>query len=258
MNIIWRMKQKSISVFFHNYYGQHARWLAFFRERMKSPFDLYYNIVTDSIYNMREESQILFDAGSAMEKENGSRVIVRYSSNKGKDIGGKLVMMDTCLHLGNEPDYLVLMHDKQSPHKIHNREWQQRLFRIMEPDFIDRALQLLNENPQTGIVATEDSVQIEVNKEEANNCLALSPVSRLREAFHIKKSDRRFVAGTMFWARSKPLLQFFTLHAPLDIRKDLEAGNVMDEKHETNTHAWERMLSWIITEQNFQLKTLNA
>lgn len=252
------MRAKNISIFFHNYYGQHAGWIAFFRERMKSPFDLYYNIVSDSIYNMREDSKILFGLGEIMEKENGSRLIVRFSSNKGKDIGGKLVLVDSCLRLGHEPGNLVFMHDKQSPHKIHNREWQRRLFHILEPAFISKATELLNNNSKVGIVAAQGSVQIETIEDEKNNSQVQTPISRLRESFHIRSSDRRFVAGAMFWARSKPLLQFFTMHAPLDIRQELEPGNVMDEKHATYTHAWERMLSWIITEQNYQLKTLNA
>ncbi len=76
----------------------------------------------------------------------------------------------------------------------------------------------------------------------------------MRKTLGFKSSDHRFVAGTMFWARAKPLLEFFRQHAPLDIRKGLEAGNVIDEKHGTNTHAWERMLSWIILEKGYQIK----
>jgi hypothetical protein len=58
----------------------------------------------------------------------------------------------------------------------------------------------------------------------------------------------------MFWVRALPLINFFKEHAPLDIRRTLEPGNVMDETHGTYTHAWERMLSWLITEQGYHLK----
>jgi hypothetical protein len=58
----------------------------------------------------------------------------------------------------------------------------------------------------------------------------------------------------MFWARAAPLLQFFKKHPPLDIRKNLELGNVMDDKNGTLTHSWERMLSWVVSEQGFKLK----
>ena len=79
-------------------------------------------------------------------------------------------------------------------------------------------------------------------------------LTQLRSEYGINNTDYRHVAGTMFWVRSLPLIRFFTKHSPLNIRKTLESGNVMDENTGTITHAWERMLSWIITEQGYTIK----
>ncbi|WP_431211979.1 hypothetical protein ACQ86N_40385 [Puia sp. P3] len=70
------------------------------------------------------------------------------------------------------------------------------------------------------------------------------------------EADYRYVAGTMFWVRAEPLAAFFKKYAPLDIRRTLEKGNVMDENRGSNAHAWERMLSWLIFAQNFNIKGL--
>ncbi|WP_431211978.1 hypothetical protein ACQ86N_40380 [Puia sp. P3] len=38
----------AISIFFHNYYGDHENWIRFFREKLDMPFDLHYNIADGS------------------------------------------------------------------------------------------------------------------------------------------------------------------------------------------------------------------
>ena len=60
----------------------------------------------------------------------------------------------------------------------------------------------------------------------------------------------------MFWARATPILSFFGDHPPLDIRKTLEKKNVMDDFGGTITHAWERLLSWLIFAQGYTIKGL--
>jgi lipopolysaccharide biosynthesis protein len=72
--------------------------------------------------------------------------------------------------------------------------------------------------------------------------------------YQIKPSSFAFVAGTMFWARAKPMKDFFCSYDPLEIRKDLEDGNVLDNFSGTITHSWERVLSWIITSKGFLIK----
>ncbi len=244
-----------VSVFFHNFYGQHKHWREFFCEKIPVPFDIYYNIVEKSIYNIKEEIITQQELPKIPEMNLLNKLNVRLSSNKGKDIGGKLVLMDALLRMAGDADYILFFHDKQSPHKVHNQQWQEKLFEIVEPGFAERAIAYFNNYPKTGIVATAESIRNEFDETTgsfvSNN---KEQIARLRSVYNIKSSDHRFVAGTMFWARTKPLVEFFIRHAPLDIRKELEPGNVIDETQGTNTHAWERMLSWIILEQGYDMK----
>ncbi|HKO82396.1 MAG TPA: rhamnan synthesis F family protein [Chitinophagaceae bacterium] len=249
------MNSAMYSIFFHNYYGQHRKWIEFFSKKMTIPFNLFYNIVEDSFYNGGEDDAILVEPKDGVTGSYLNKLTVRKSPNLGKDIGGKLVLLDTYLHLKEETEFIIFMHDKKSPHKIQNKEWQQKLFQIVEPDFIAQALSFFKANPKTGIIAMQESIQNEYDYSQQSfrgtNQLQLT---QLRSEYGIKNTDYRHVAGTMFWVRSLPLISFFTKHSPLNIRKTLESGNVMDENTGTITHAWERMLSWIITEQGYTIK----
>lgn len=239
-----------ISVFFHNYYGQHKEWMQLLAGKMAAPFNLYYHIVEDSIHNIRE-AETIHEAKPSQIKN----LVVRHSPNRGKDIGGKLVLIDAWLRLNEETDLIIFLHDKKSPHAIHNKEWQQKLFRIIDPSFVQNALAAFESDSTLGIAATEESIQNEYDASQqsfvGNNKIYIDP---LRNEYGFKHTDQRHVAGTMFWARALPLVNFFKQHAALDIRATLEPGNVMDETQGTRTHAWERMLSWLITEQGYHLK----
>ena len=245
------------SIFFHNYYGQHKKWIQYFSEKMTVPFNLFYNVVEDSIYNIGEEHRLLSHLQENITGSYLNKLIVRESPNLGKDIGGKLVLMDTYLHLKEETEFIIFLHDKKSPHKVQNQEWQKKLFQIAEPAFAAQALSFFKEHPKVGIVAGADSIRNEYDQSQksfiGNNQTQLS---QLRSEYGVNGIDYRHVAGTMFWVRSLPLVSFFRKHSPLDIRKTLEEGNVMDENTGTITHAWERMLSWIITEQGYTIKGL--
>ena len=245
------------SIFFHNYYGQHKKWIQFFSEKMTVPFNLFYNIVEDSIYNSEDDLQQLNDLWKNTPDRYLNKIIFRKSPNRGKDIGGKLILLDAYLHLKQESEFIIFLHDKKSPHKIQNQEWEKKLFRIIEPAFIEQALAFFDNNPKTGIIAVEDAIQNEYDHSKksfiSNNQVQLT---QLRSEFGICNTDYCYVAGTMFWARALPLLSFFRKHAPLDIRKNLEPGNVMDESSGSNTHSWERMLSWLIIEQGYIIKGL--
>jgi lipopolysaccharide biosynthesis protein len=251
------MNSVTCSIFFHNYYGQHEKWVKIFSEKVNLPFYLFYNIVENSIYNVEDDYRILSDLQNNISGQYLNKIILRKSPNQGKDIGGKLVLLDTYLHSSLESEYIIFLHDKKSPYKIQNQEWQKKLFRIIEPAFIERALAFFNENPQTAIIAGAESIRNEYDHSSksfiSNNQVQLT---QLRSEFSINNTDCRYVAGTMFWARALPLLTFFRKHDPLVIRKNLEPGNVMDESTGTNTHAWERMLSWLIIEQGYNIKGL--
>lgn len=244
----------TVSIFFHNYYGQHREWINFFCEKLTMPFSLFYNIVGSSIYNLEDNYASLKELQD-IKTQHLNKLIIRLSPNTGKDIGGKLVLMDAYLHLKQESEFIVFFHDKKSPHKVQNEEWQQRLFRILDPVFIQDALAFFKTNPRTGIVTAAANIQNEyVHPRQSFTSNNHFQLTKLKTEFGINITDYRYVAGTMFWARAAPLVAFFEKNSPLEIRRSLEPGNVMDEEEGTATHAWERILSWLIVNQGYSLK----
>lgn len=243
------------SIFFHNYYGNHRYWVDFFIEKMTTPSILYYNIVSDSIYNLEETEDII--KLSKMNSGNLCKIIFRQSPNKGKDIGGKLLLLDTYQKLGTKTEYGLFLHDKKSIYKANSIKWANDLFKIMEPSFQKKAFQLLTENKSTGIVAAAGTVLNEYDETlkiftSTNNKILI----QLQNQFEVVPVNFQYVAGTMFWFRMLPLSSFFKKNSPLQIRKNLECGNITDQYFESYTHSWERFLSWIICAQQLKIYAL--
>jgi len=245
------------SIFFHNYYGSHESWMNYFTKNLTFSANLYYNMVEDSMYNRDLVESSFFNQYQPASNDSVKKLVVRQSSNKGKDIGGKLVLLDAFQRLGMQTKYGLFLHDKKSPYKVNSTTWAKNLFTIATPPLSQLALQYFEDNPRVGIVAAKGSITDDYDYEEksfkTNNRLLL-PV--LLDQFAIKPASFQYVAGTMFWFRMTPVNLFFEKHAPLKIREMLEQGNVMDEYKGTNTHSWERLLCWIITGQNYTIKTI--
>jgi lipopolysaccharide biosynthesis protein len=251
------MNPTTCSILFHNYYGLHENWIRFFSEKINIPFFLFYNMVEDSRYNHDDHSGLAERLNDAKTGPNLKAIILRRSPNQGKDIGGKLVLLDAYLRTRTNSEYVIFLHDKKSPYKIQNMEWKNKLFRIIEPRFIEKTLSFFSSHKHAGIVAATDSIRDEYDPVMQSFASNNRPkLEQLQKAFGINCTDHRFVAGTMFWARSSPLLDFFRHYHPLDIRRTLEKGNIMDENAGTNTHAWERLLSWLIFAQGYTIKGL--
>jgi lipopolysaccharide biosynthesis protein len=249
------MSSPTISIFFHNYYGHHEEWIRFIIKNINVDFNLFYNIVENSIYNLEDTQSLTSGDHYAGSDVRLKKLILRRSSNQGKDIGGKLVLLDAFMSLRMTSDYFLFLHDKKSSHKVQAAEWQKKLFRICEPDFVEKALNFLRWDEKIGLISGSDNIKNEYDYSLgsfiSNNSAQLT---RLQSEFNIEPGDYRYVAGTMFWARSLPILEFFRQHPPLEIRKTLEIGNIMDENGGSVTHAWERLLSWLIIAQGYVLK----
>lgn len=254
------MNPVSCSIFFHNYYGGHEEWVRHFSGTIRIPFTLFYNIVGDSVYNhpdfTGESYPLLADKlQKAATGESLQKIVLRRSPNQGKDIGGKLVLLDAAIREEIHSDYSVFLHDKKSPYKVQSQEWKDKLFRIIKPDFVQKALAAFEKNKETGIVAAGDSIHNEYDPSTESFISNNRPqLLKFIEDFNIHTMDYRYVAGTMFWARTAAFSGFFRQYPPLEIRKMLEKGNVMDEKEGTNSHAWERLLCWLIFAQGYSLK----
>lgn len=175
--------------------------------------------------------------------------------NKGKDIGAKLALIHLCLEINLNVDYYIFLHDKQSPHTSTGTAWRKKLFRIVEPASVRSIIELFRANPKVGIAAAEEFIVNEYN--DSTTVFATTNHEILKELLHqytFPKINYDFVGGTMFWMRSAIVNDFFLKHDPLQIRSTLESGNVLDNLKGTNTHAWERMFSWIAAALSYQIK----
>ena len=172
------------------------------------------------------------------------------SSNVGKDIGGKLALIDSLLHQGDDSKYWIFLHDKNSPHTPTGNFWRDQLFSIADIRNKEAILKEM-ERTDTGVVTHKNFINNEWDGQKkcfqtVNNDI----LWQLMEKYSIQPPTYDFAAGTMFWARSEALRAFFSKHSPLDIRATLERGNVLDHHAGTHAHSWERLLSWIALENN--------
>ena len=243
------------TVVFHNYHGQHKYWIDFFKKNIPTPYYLFYNIVSDSLHNMHVQPNDLtarFAVGNS-----GNKLVVRQSTNVGRDIGGKLVLMDALLHLNIDSEYLLVLHDKKSPQSVTDPTWGSRILKIAEKSEIEKAVQVFMNDPGVGLVAVKNTVVNEKPFDDADFIsVNASLLKALVDKYQLQSDNYQFVAGSMFMARLKPFIDFFSTYRPLEIRKTLERGNVMDVFTATQTHSWERMLSWIVSSKGFALKEI--
>jgi lipopolysaccharide biosynthesis protein len=181
--------------------------------------------------------------------------LVITTPNKGRDIGGKLALIDFFLKAKIQSDYIVFLHDKQSHSWFAGDVWRQQLFDIIEPAKIEVILEKYKQHPSTGIVGKSDFIRDEYDRradefKTTNN----AKLKELIFKYSLKITDYRFVAGTMFWIRSSIIQKFFSIHSPLGCRELLEEGNFTDRKEGTYTHAWERVFCWLANDQGYQIK----
>jgi len=187
-------------------------------------------------------------------KTHLQQLIIKESTNKGKDIGGKLILMDAYLKLGIKSEYILLLHDKVSWYHSNGEQWKKNLFRIADKEHQDRIISLFNKNPNVGIIASENMIRNEEDNEQKRDAYTNSEfIKELKNKYGIQPPHLSYIAGTMFWVRAALLEAFFSQYPPLEVRSTLEEGNVTDETP-TITHAWERLLCWMVTAKGFQIK----
>jgi hypothetical protein len=90
------------------------------------------------------------------------------SPNKGKDIGGKLALIDLALKLKVKPDYYILLHDKKSPHTNLGDIWRSKLFRIIEPQYIEKIKHMFDQDSTLGIIAAKEFIINEYDSSTGN------------------------------------------------------------------------------------------
>ena len=234
------------AILIHIYYKD--SWELIFREKLKQiegkRFMLLINLSIDIIDKQPLIAEILNEFPEAFLIE---------SPNIGKDIGGKLALIDLLLKLDLSPDLLVLLHDKRSPQAIMGERWRNKLLSIIEPSVISRVGKMFLKQENLGVVGAKDFIINEYHKNNSsrnNNEL----LTLLVKQYALQTKDHHFIGGTMFWVRSQPFLEFFRTYPPLECRKQLEAGNILDVQNGTYTHSWERLFCWITMSRGYKLK----
>ncbi len=175
--------------------------------------------------------------------------------NIGKDIGGKLALLNLALKLNLQSDYMVLLHDKVSPQELNGLEWRDKLLKIIDKETIKTILNLFETNTSIGIIASEESISDEYSAETGNFSTVNNKM--LQESislYNIKTDNYKFVAGTMFWTRNAYMSDFFKLHPPIEMRKRLEHGNVLDNLNGTFTHTVERLFGLIAGNYGYKIQ----
>lgn len=173
------------------------------------------------------------------------------SENRGRDIGGKLNLLNLWLKNKTNDDYLVFCHDKKSPRAFKQWaiDWKRDLLSIISQDGITQSLKLF-ENLSTGMVSHKNWIL-----EEASNAYELFPfMEKYKKDFSLNHQTK-FVCGTMFWVRAKIFAKFFQDHPPLELVKELETGDVIEP---SNTHALERIFGLLVLEAGLEIKGIDS
>jgi hypothetical protein len=175
------------------------------------------------------------------------------TTNIGKDIGGKFALIDLYLTLGIQSDYIIFVHDKVSPHSIDGHSWKNNLQKIIDYKNYWQILAVFKQDDKIGVVGAIEHL---INEYDRTNGTFINNSDRTHEflkKYNITISNYDFIGGTMYWMKAPIIEKFFTKYHPLQIRSELEAGNVMDNHGSTNAHTWERVLSWIATNQGYKV-----
>ncbi len=237
---------KKLAVLYHIFYEDTIRNI---KEELKGieslhPF-LFFNICSDTPgqVEIKEKLSILFPGS-----------LITISSNKGKDIGGKLLLIKAFMLHETQADWIVFLHDKKSYQALNAKEWRTELFKIINETNVKSIQAIIVRHPDCGIVAMRNYVRQEViegSEFVGNNGRLLG---QLKQQYGLNAERNEYVAGTMFWAKASCFKRFFDKYDPLAIRQSLESGNVIDNFSGTLTHSWERMFSWIVTSEGFKIK----
>lgn len=191
-------------------------------------------------------------AASQPLQSNSEKFVV--AANQGKDIGGKLILMQLLFSLYPDTPYTFLLHDKRSYQKQSGRWEKEGLFSILEPAKFSAIAAAFDRDPGLGIACATGYIRNEYLGDGRFDTPNSDLLSRLMRQYAIPDRDLRFVAGTMFCIRTSLLREFFSGYTALDVRATLEHGNVLDHEHGTMTHCWERMLSWVATSAGYKIK----
>ena len=177
-------------------------------------------------------------------------------TNVGKDIGGKLSALQYYLEFCSKTDYIIFLHDKKSPQSLDPEFWFDSLYSIFTDTFFQKTIKFMNQNHKTGLIGAKQFIKSDYTGRGGFNSSNSSILRTMITQFRLKNYSFDYVAGTIFIVRSTIFEAFFKTYPPLDIRKTLEPGNVMDHETGSHTHSWERMFCFIPQSAGYKVKGL--
>ncbi len=180
--------------------------------------------------------------------------ILLFSPSQGRDIGGKMVAINTQFELNIPSDYTLIIHDKLSPHYPLGAEWRDKLFRIIDKKNLPKIIRQFESDGKTGVIGPKDQIKNEYNPDSGEfTCTSSSNIIRLMQEYNIKVTNYNYIAGTVFWIRTSILKKFFSGIRPLDVRASFEKGNALDFVNGTNIHAWERIFPFLANSDGYKI-----
>lgn len=215
------------------------------------------------ILNQLNES---FDVQLLMNNISGKRLnrglneitknaLVFNQMNRGKDLAGKLFCLEAVFKLNLKDAPVLFLHDKKSPQANDGNVWKEKLFKCADLGFSIQAVKYIEKG--SGIVCTKESLMSADNLTKHELVLHHEDlIDRLTKKFDLKVNDFSFVGGTMFWSHTKYYRNVFDKINVKETIDNFEQGNVLDLEKASWTHAWERVLSYIVTGQNKSIKAL--
>lgn len=175
-------------------------------------------------------------------------------TNTGMDIGSFLRAIQFCIRNEIICDILCKIHTKSDP------VWRTALCDpiLGNSDTIQNIVRLFTEIPDVGCCAANRwtlSVSDDVHNHDivSEYCCQLNfnnPYTSQRKVF--------FVGGTIFWLRWSIIQHLFQNHTPVieNAIKKFQKGYITNTKS-THTHAWERLLGVLVSENDQQFLTFN-
>lgn len=231
---------------------------------------IYYKDSWDKIFrqpllNLKEYSPVIMvnlcvktsatrDIIAGIKKDFPNAYVIA-TPNKGKDIGGKLALVDLFMHSQLTAEYIIFLHDKLSPHSITGERWRNKLFGIIDPARIKGIVKDFQANPRLGILGTRDFFKNEFDeKSKTMDTPNSSLIAEIIKRYKLIITDYTFIVGMMFWIRAEIIQTFFTRYSALNCREQLEEGETIDQHNGTYTHSWERIFCWLANDQHYTLK----
>ena len=232
----------------HIYYQD--SWEKIFKQQLKNLQDYSPVIMINLCNTTPGYKEVITD----IKKDFPGAYIIT-TPNKGKDIGGKMALVDLYINTRQQADYIIFLHDKVSPHSITGERWRNKLFGIIEPGRINSIIKEFRSNPRLGIIGTRDFLKNEFDeKKQIMDTRNSEKIRELVSRYNLVITDHTFIVGMMFWIRTEIIQKFFSSNSPLTCREQLEEADSTDLHEGTYTHSWERIFCWLANDQHYTLK----